>query len=466
MISLHRRLLAGLLPLLWSSTMVLSQVQEPPPRQEHAEKQEAGGQERSEEQTGGVEGGEAGDDIDAHLEEAAVAEGSEVIEPLKEQDSGDDVTGKIKEAKEPDAGLWRRAPLSNLHQLWRPWRQQLSDDLGLDLGLAYTTLFQAATDGIEDPRYGWSGDFDIFGKWRLVNKAQKNTGSFGFLVEQRHRFTEIAPNDLGTNIGSLWGTTRGFNVQDVALAQWWWEQFLLDDRLKLSVGKLDPRNYYNGNRFQSQNTFFLNRAFSENPTRRFPRNSLGVNARLALTDHAYLSFGVHDTNGRKTNSGFGDLDKDDLFGAIEIGLTPRFEGLGRGRYRFTLWSTGGGDSSRGESGTGFALSFDQDLGNNLVPFLRYGYQDRDLRNTKNVISGGVGVLRPFGREADVLGVGLSWGDAEDGDLPDQFVGEVFYRLQATGKVQVTPGVQVIVDPSRNEEDDVVGVFSLRVRVVF
>ena len=128
------------------------------------------------------------------------------------------MTGKIEEAKEPDAGIWRRAPLSNLHRLWRPWRQQLSDDLGLDLGLAYTTLFQAATDGIGDPRYGWSGDFDIFGKWRLVNKAEKNTGSFGFLVEQRHRFTEIAPNDLGTNIGSLWGTTRGFNVQDVALA--------------------------------------------------------------------------------------------------------------------------------------------------------------------------------------------------------------------------------------------------------
>ena len=112
------------------------------------------------------------------------------------------------------------------------------------------------------------------------------------------------------------------------------------------------------------------------------------------------------------------------------------------------------------------MSFDQDLGNNLVPFLRYGYQDRDLRNTKNVISGGLGVLRPFGREDDVLGVGLSWGDAEDGDLQDQYVGEVFYRLQATGKIQVTPGVQMIVDPSRNAEDDVVGVFSLRVRVVF
>ena len=176
--------------------------------------------------------------------------------------------------------------------------------------------------------------------------------------------------------------------------------------------------------------------------------------------------GIHDTNGRKTNSGFNDLDKDDLFGAIEIGLTPHFEELGRGRYRFALWSNGGGDSSDGESGTGFATSFEQDLGNNLVPFLRYGYQDRELRNTKNVISGGVGVLRPFGNEDDVLGVGLSWGDPEDGDLQDQYVGEVFYRLQATRNIQVTPGFQVIVNPSFNAEADVIGVFELRVRVVF
>ena len=112
------------------------------------------------------------------------------------------------------------------------------------------------------------------------------------------------------------------------------------------------------------------------------------------------------------------------------------------------------------------MSFEQDLGNNLVPFLRYGYQDRELRNTKNVISGGLGVLRPFGRKDDVLGVGLSWGEPEDGDQQDQYVAEVFYRLQATGKIQVTPGFQLIANPSFNAENDVIGVFELRVRVVF
>ncbi len=56
MISLRHRLLAGLLPLLWSSTMVLSQAQ-PQPGQEHKEKQEAGGQAGSEAQKAGEEGG-------------------------------------------------------------------------------------------------------------------------------------------------------------------------------------------------------------------------------------------------------------------------------------------------------------------------------------------------------------------------------------------------------------------------
>jgi hypothetical protein len=43
---------------------------------------------------------------------------------------------------------------------------------------------------------------------------------------------------------------------------------------------------------------------------------------------------------------------------------------------------------------------------------------------------------------------------------------VFYRFQLTSVMQVTPGFQVIVDPSLNPTEDVIGIFQLRVAFVF
>ena len=49
---------------------------------------------------------------------------------------------------------------------------------------------------------------------------------------------------------------------------------------------------------------------------------------------------------------------------------------------------------------------------------------------------------------------------------DQYVMEGYLRHRFTPKVQFTPGFQVIFDPSLNPDDDVIGVFEFRVRVVF
>jgi hypothetical protein len=52
----------------------------------------------------------------------------------------------------------------------------------------------------------------------------------------------------------------------------------------------------------------------------------------------------------------------------------------------------------------------------------------------------------FGRKNDVLGIGASWGDPFDPAQRNQHGGEVYYRLQLTNDVAVTPHVQFIFDP--------------------
>jgi len=420
---------------------------------------------------------ESGDDIGAELGQQEVTDaehstpGGEEVSPIQkvvkeeEQESGDNVGGDLAESREIQVGLFEHGPVAELYRMLNPVRDRLAAQTGINLGVAYTPLFQIATAG-ENPRQGWSGDFDFCGKWNLLNRNEPNTGSTGFLVEYRHRFTEITPNALNDNLGSLWRTTKGFNSQELALVQLWWEQYLFDDHAKVVVGKVDASNFYNGNQFQNQNTSFLNQAFSTNPTRAFPENGLGVNVRLAPSENLYFSLGVHDANASKTSAGFDDLDEDDLFYAVEIGLTPRFEGWGPGRYRFTGWHSGPGRRTNGKSGSGFALSFEQDLGNDLVPFFRYGYQGDELQATRQIVVGGLGVLNPFGWKDDVLGIGFAWGQPDDTALRDQYVMELYLRHRFTPKVQLTPGFQLIFDPSLNRDDDVIAIFEFRVRVVF
>ena len=59
-----------------------------------------------------------------------------------------------------------------------------------------------------------------------------------------------------------------------------------------------------------------------------------------------------------------------------------------------------------------------------------------------------------------------WGEPEDSSLRDQYVAEIFYRIQVTPSISFTPSLQMILDPSIALNEDVVGVFSMRARVAF
>jgi porin len=96
-----------------------------------------------------------------------------------------------------------------------------------------------------------------------------------------------------------------------------------------------------------------------------------------------------------------------------------------------------------------------------LPFLRAGWADGDATLLDAQLS--AGVARGF-RERDLLGVGISWGSPSLGGR-DQWTGEIFYRSQIRN-LAITPSLQLIADPSRHPDDDLLVVGGLRVRLVF
>ena len=375
------------------------------------------------------------------------------------------VDEQLIEANSRPPGLLRYGPVSLLDPMLKRFNQG-TEDFGLKVGLAYTAVYQAATEG-PGRRDAVGGDVDLFGDWRLLGRpGGQNNGFLYFAAENRHQIgTPIAPAALDTEVGSLWGTTNGFGAQVLTMKELFWQQHFGGDRLIVRIGKLDPENYYNSNYWQSDSKYFMNQAFSSFPVRAFPGNGLGVNLTAKLSDQWYVSTGLQDAQGKKTTPGFNTFFDDfNLFGALEVGFTPVLEDIGRGSYRFTAWYRDAGHRDGRPHDAGFDVSIDQRVGPHLIPFFRAGTGHGNINGIEHMISAGVGWDGALLTESDVIGVAAAWGRPADHDLNDQFTTEVFYRLQVSPDNQLTVGYQVIVNPSLAPDDHLVGVFEVRWRI--
>ena len=370
----------------------------------------------------------------------------------------------LADADARPAGIFKYGPVSLIDPLWKEMNKSF-DDVGLKVGFAYTIVYQTATGG--DDAAG--GDVDLFGDWRLLGaKDSPNRGLAVFSAEYRHDVgTGIAPASLDTEIGSLWGTTNGFGEQDPCLKEFYWQQHINNDNLILRAGKIDAENYYNSNYWQSDSKYFLNQAFSSFPVRAFPSNGLGWNATAKIEDDYYISTGFQDAQGKKTESGFDTFFDDfNLFSALELGWTPEIRNWGRGTYRATGWYRDAGQSTGTPHDAGFDISIDQHVSPEWIPFLRAGVGEGNINGIEAMVSGGIGWQGKLITASDVVGFGGAWGKPSDHDLDDQYALETFYRLQVSGDNQFTLGYQVIINPSLQPDDDVVGVLELRWRITF
>ncbi|MGI9481106.1 MAG: carbohydrate porin [Hyphomicrobiales bacterium] len=99
----------------------------------------------------------------------------------------------------------------------------------------------------------------------------------------------------------------------------------------------------------------------------------------------------------------------------------------------------------------------------VIPFVRFGFSDGPMNGPailNKMAAGGVGVREMFGQKNDLLGAAFSWGerrigkiDTDEDGIPDtdmgdarQYAGGVFYRVQLTKRIAVTPSFQFILDP--------------------
>ena len=111
----------------------------------------------------------------------------------------------------------------------------------------------------------------------------------------------------------------------------------------------------------------------------------------------------------------------------------------------------------------------------ILPFLRYGYSEGRRNDQgsegfaptallRQMVNGGLAIDDIFGQSNDLIGIGITWAEPADRTLRDQKAVDMFYRIQVTPEIAVSPTLQVVFDPARNPMEDRVTVGGLRTRI--
>ena len=361
------------------------------------------------------------------------------------------------------------------------------EDAGIDINLTFVNIYQVNVHGGADTKDAqrFDGLYDLDVTLDLEKLFKLKGGQVYALAEGGYG------NGLegAGKIGDLFGVN--YNVigyRSVDLIQLWYQQNLFDDKLQLRLGKIDMTGTFecrgcpvsfDGNRFANDEyAQFINGALVNNPTIPFPDEGLGAIAHFSPLEWFYTSVGVADAQADRRETGFNTTFHDEAYflGMYEFGFVPHIptaKGPLVGAYRFGLWydpqpreryydnPAGDRPARFHRDNLGFYTSFDQTVyrensesDQGLGLFFRYGFTPGDTNIIEHFwsIGGQYQGLIPK-RDNDVLGFGVAQGllSNELGYYDDTTPGretvmELYYNIQITEWLHLTPDIQYIFNP--------------------
>lgn len=226
-------------------------------------------------------------------------------------------------------------------------------------------------------------------------------------------------------------TARLSRQNELNLREAWIKTELLNQKLDLTVGRLDLTNYFDRNTAANdETTQFLSDALVNNPALGLASNGAGV----AVVYEPYSSFtfklGAQQSNPLATNL------SQSVFALGEVDYLMRPFGLPEGNYRAWFRT----DNSAGRRSNAWGLSVDQKLSPALTLFGRYGNGKIGLDKIR-FYSAGIQFQNGFVlNPEDNWGIGYSHTDFAG---RDEDLAEVYYNLHLTEKLRVSPHLQYV-----------------------
>jgi len=381
------------------------------------------------------------------------------------------VSGQLQSDSQVQAPTLSLSVIERYHAWRANVRSNLQQNIGLTFAGDYNALVQGGTESLgEDLAAG--GVFRVYGQWHWPGEPWKNPGSLTFKFENRHRYTDVAPQQLGGQIG--YSSLTGITWSDAGwlLSNFYWHQQFLNNRWAFVAGIVDVTDYVDTYGLVNPWTDFINSTFGTSPTIAAPGQGLGIAVRGSLTTNIYVLAGFADANGKptvplRTFDTF--FTEGEYFKHLELGWHGSWERRMADNIHLTFWQTDSRPQAGIPSGWGAALSANWLFKDHWLPFLRAGWSDGG-GGVPLEATAAVGVGYYLRDQTDLLAFGFNWGRPSDktlgSGLRDEYTMEILYRLHLLRRLTITPDVQILINPALNPDADVVAVFGLRARLVF
>ncbi|MEH6611610.1 MAG: carbohydrate porin [Halioglobus sp.] len=358
--------------------------------------------------------------------------------------------------------LFRFPEIDDSLQSWWDFKSDMDDRHGLRFGLDYTALYQHLSDSLTDEDYAFSGILRAYGEWTPFNRGNKQAGRLVFKVDNRHKITgDVTASNLGGETGYIGQTGVLFNDVGWEVIDFNWQQGIGDGG-GIIAGRFDPSDYASVLGYANPWTAFSNLAILLNPAVAFPDASYGLGGGTWLGDNWYVKGTINDANGSLENYEW-FRDGSEFFTWGEVGWSPSRNERYTTNIHFTAWHVDEREKVGLDSAEGFTVganwtTYDQ----RWMLFARGGWADGDAALYEESYT--LGFMRKYRRNSDLLGLAVNWGQPPQDDLDAQSTGELFYRLQLSENLAITPNLQLLKDPALNNEEDTVWVTGLRIRL--
>ncbi len=403
-----------------------------------------------------------------------------------------------------DAGEGNEIVLSATDRLtgtWngvRPWLEEH----GVTVSLSLTTIFQQNVHGGRKTRNAHviSGSYDLEITCDLEALADIPDATF-YVYGQGSWDDGISGRGFVGDFFGVNGDAGGDRAIDII--ECWYEQTLFEDKLRVQVGKINLTNEFLTNAYANdETTQFLNYALVVPPQAPVPGDAfghIGVQAIFSPVEWFYVAAGGADAQAdyRETGLNTAFHDEDYFVGLFEFGFAPQIStlhGALSGNYRFGLWydpqpkpefvaetDDAAPRIPLKRDDVGFYTSMDQmvfregdeDDEQGLGVFLTYGFAHAEVNEVEHFWSSGFqykGLLP--GRDQDVLGFGVAQGVVSRfverlGEKPRRETAlELYYNIQVTPWLNVSPDIQMILDPGGRAEGRDAFILGLRVQATF
>jgi porin len=193
--------------------------------------------------------------------------------------------------------------------------------------------------------------------------------------------------------------------------------------------------------------------------------SVGIAGGTYLNDHLYVIDNLNDANGDYKRAGFDTFFQDrEYFYSLEFGWVSSFERRYLDKINILAWYQDEREDAGVEASKGVMFTFSKFIKDKWLVFLRPGILNREVPLYNATISTGVGYY--VASRDDVIGFGLNWSKLAPDGLDDQYTAELFHRLQLAQNLQITPDIQLLINPAPNPDEDHLWVFALRARLTF